>query len=220
MLILSALNLFGEQGISPITLRMINRAAGAKNNSAANYYFGDKDGLIEAILIFIQSWFEDARADSIQRLEKSNQNGRVSISDVLNVFAQPYLTLIQQEEWGGDAIAFIARIQFEHENHVGRNLHVKVSKSVVGRFRKLILQALPDLPPSIVTYRFGQSTRSFLQGLAELRVFSDMSRTRYHSMISEYFSMYLDYAVAAMEGPNSLPKPPSEYEILGVDPML
>jgi AcrR family transcriptional regulator len=41
--------LFAEHGISGVSLREINRAAGAKNAVAVQYHFGDREGIVRAI---------------------------------------------------------------------------------------------------------------------------------------------------------------------------
>src|SRR3546814_113664 len=45
----AAERLFGEDGVSLVSLRQIAIAANQVNNFAVQYHFGDKDGLIQAI---------------------------------------------------------------------------------------------------------------------------------------------------------------------------
>ena len=49
-LILAAERLFGNHGVDGVSLRQIVAEAGAANNSAVQYHFGSKDGLVQAIL--------------------------------------------------------------------------------------------------------------------------------------------------------------------------
>ena len=49
-LIRAAEKLFAERGVSGVSLREINREAGAKNAVAVQYHFGDRDGLLRAVL--------------------------------------------------------------------------------------------------------------------------------------------------------------------------
>jgi AcrR family transcriptional regulator len=46
----AAEQLFAEQGVEGPTLREIGAAAGQRNNSAVQYHFGDRDGLLAAVL--------------------------------------------------------------------------------------------------------------------------------------------------------------------------
>ena len=45
----AAERLFAERGIGGVSLREVGAAAGQRNNSAAQYHFGSKDGLVAAI---------------------------------------------------------------------------------------------------------------------------------------------------------------------------
>ena len=45
-LIDAAESLFAEHGIGGVSLREINRAAGARNAVAVQYHFGDREGII------------------------------------------------------------------------------------------------------------------------------------------------------------------------------
>lgn len=49
-LIGAAERLFAARGVDGVSLREINRAAGAKNTVAVQYHFGDRDGVVRAVL--------------------------------------------------------------------------------------------------------------------------------------------------------------------------
>jgi AcrR family transcriptional regulator len=49
-LIRAAERLFAQRGVGGVSLREINREAGAKNAVAVQYHFGDRDGLLRAVL--------------------------------------------------------------------------------------------------------------------------------------------------------------------------
>jgi AcrR family transcriptional regulator len=48
-IVLAAERLFARHGVDGVSLRQIGAAAGTSNNSAVQYHFGSKDGLVEAI---------------------------------------------------------------------------------------------------------------------------------------------------------------------------
>src|SRR5258705_6357797 len=74
-LILSALELFAENGIDAVSMRTINNAAGTKNASAVHYHFGNKLGIIEAIIGFIREELDTSRIDALTALESRVKNG-------------------------------------------------------------------------------------------------------------------------------------------------
>jgi AcrR family transcriptional regulator len=49
-IIRAAEQLFAERGLNGVSLREINRAAGQSNTGAVQYHFGDRDGLIRAVI--------------------------------------------------------------------------------------------------------------------------------------------------------------------------
>jgi len=61
-LIETAEALFGEQGVDAVSLRQIGAATGAGNTAVVLYHFGDKEGLIQAILDHRLPDFERRRA--------------------------------------------------------------------------------------------------------------------------------------------------------------
>ena len=102
-LILAAIRVFAEHGVDSVSLRMINREAGHKNNSALHYHFGSKMGLIEAMDDFIQQHFDEVREPQLAELECSVNEGKASIRDAMEVFVNPYVQIINGHEWGYDA---------------------------------------------------------------------------------------------------------------------
>jgi AcrR family transcriptional regulator len=49
-LVATAEQLFAERGIGGVSLREINAAAGQRNSTALQYHFGDREGLVRAVL--------------------------------------------------------------------------------------------------------------------------------------------------------------------------
>jgi AcrR family transcriptional regulator len=75
----AAERLFAERGIAGVSLREINRAAQQSNTGAVQYHFGDRDGLVRAIVDkhrrdteprrhALLDQYEDAGADDIRTL--------------------------------------------------------------------------------------------------------------------------------------------------------
>jgi TetR/AcrR family transcriptional regulator, regulator of cefoperazone and chloramphenicol sensitivity len=50
LLLDAAERLFGRHGIEGVSLREVGAAAGQRNNSAVQYHFGDKQGLVDALI--------------------------------------------------------------------------------------------------------------------------------------------------------------------------
>lgn len=70
-LLLEAEKVFGEQGIANASLREIAERAGHRNKSAAQYHFGNRDGLILAILRHRRPHIDRMRRRFFEKLGQS-----------------------------------------------------------------------------------------------------------------------------------------------------
>lgn len=68
-LITAAEQLFATRGIDAVSLREINREAGQRNATALQYHFGDRRGLVRAILAKHDSPIDKARHAMLDQLE-------------------------------------------------------------------------------------------------------------------------------------------------------
>ena len=82
-LILAAMRLMAERGLGSVSLRSVNVAAGAKNSSAAHYYFGSKLGLIEAIVETLAQDVATVRAPLIAKLRALRDRDGPAVRDYL-----------------------------------------------------------------------------------------------------------------------------------------
>ncbi|NJN50499.1 MAG: TetR/AcrR family transcriptional regulator [Gammaproteobacteria bacterium] len=113
-LILSALELFAENGIDAVSMRTINNAAGTRNASAVHYHFGNKLGIIEAIIQFIREELDTYRMDAVVNLERRAANGdNPSCREILWAVFTPYYRLYCHPEFGKSALKFLARLQID-----------------------------------------------------------------------------------------------------------
>lgn len=67
-LIREAERLFARRGVYQTPLREINAAAGQRNVSAVNYHFGDREGILEAILLKHGEPLDEERGEILARL--------------------------------------------------------------------------------------------------------------------------------------------------------
>lgn len=111
-LILAAERLFAERGIGGVSLREIGTAAGQRNNSAAQYHFDTKEGLVDAVYEFRMHPINDRRLALVQQIERDNRTGdlRALIEALVHPFAESlrpgsYYARFQAQVWadGGHA---------------------------------------------------------------------------------------------------------------------
>ena len=101
--------MFAMRGIHGVSLREIGLAAQQRNNGVTQYHFGDKAGLIKAIF--------QRRATTVnnRRLELLASNERSGHSDVRSLITCYVLPLAEQVAANTSYVAFLSRLQAEHQ---------------------------------------------------------------------------------------------------------
>lgn len=82
-LIASAEELFARQGIDNTSLREVARHAGARNVVATQYHFGDRQGVIDAILDKHRPGIELERHRMLDRYETQTESGLHGLAAIL-----------------------------------------------------------------------------------------------------------------------------------------
>lgn len=72
-MMLVAERLFAERGIGEVSLREIGAAAGQRNNGAAQYHFGSKQGLVEAIVEWRMTPLNARRLEILATLDRDGR---------------------------------------------------------------------------------------------------------------------------------------------------
>src|ERR1700760_345818 len=69
-LLLTAERLMAEQGLRAVGMKEISVAAGQRNNSAAQYHFGSRAGLVEAVFINRMTTVNEHRRSLLDALQQ------------------------------------------------------------------------------------------------------------------------------------------------------
>ena len=69
-LIAAAERLFAANGVDAVPVSDVAQAAGQRNNSAVQYHFGDKQGLLRAVVEKHQARIDEQRIELLERLEE------------------------------------------------------------------------------------------------------------------------------------------------------
>lgn len=117
-LILTAERLFATQGIESVSLREIARAAGQKNVAAMQYHFGDRHGLLSAILEYRMSRIEPARADLLANCDARGEGKNLRV--LISCLVQPFVEHVRSEGERSHYIEFLARLQVSYPDFLGQ----------------------------------------------------------------------------------------------------
>ena len=169
-LILAAERLFAEHGLSGVSLREINEAAGSRNASAVHYHFGSREGVVRAIVEHRVPAIGARRAVLLEELR--NEKRGADIRALLNCLIKPLVAELLPRPEGNYYLRFSERFRREIKHFPKAYTEDVVSGWV--QTKKSIRDALFFLPPTVIEYRtrFGDemavSTLASIEaGLAE-----------------------------------------------------
>lgn len=104
-LISAAEELFARQGIEGVSLREINRAAGAKNASALQYHFRDRDGLLRALMAKHR---RDVEARRHAMLDAYEADGRDDLRALAGALVRPMAAKLADPAGGPEYLQILA----------------------------------------------------------------------------------------------------------------
>lgn len=96
-IITAAEQLFAERGIDAVSLREINRAAGAKSAVAVQYHFDDRAGVLRAILDKHRTAVDTARHAVLDHLEAE---GSIGLRDMAAALVRPLAAKLSDPDGG------------------------------------------------------------------------------------------------------------------------
>lgn len=200
-LVLAAERLFAVHGVDGVSLRRISATTGQRNVAAAQYHFGDKQALIQAIYDFRLAHVDARRRALLEQVRAEGRTGDVrALVEVL------VLPLAEQAAVpGSHYLRFLNRMC----DHQGRAV---VPLSDIGPVNSavevghLILDALGPAPDARTAQRNELSGRLIIAGLADLehRIGAEESSTD----PDVYVAGLVDAVVAVVTAPASVPRPP------------
>lgn len=97
--------LFARNGLEAVSIRHITAAAPA-NVAAVNYHFGNRDGLIMAVVGRYLSDIDKARLARLETIRKEDSND--AVAEILRAFAEPLITHVFRTEQSRDLFRGLA----------------------------------------------------------------------------------------------------------------
>jgi AcrR family transcriptional regulator len=154
-----------EQGLGAMSLRAVQAASGQRNKSAAQYHFGSRDGLIEAVVAARMGPINERRLEMLDALDGHTQRDEqpATLRELVEV-----LTIPLAEHALDPAGSTWAR--FLVQGYADPELSTIVRRRFEGRpyqeVRRRIAAELTHLPPALRDRRTDQATGLVVAGLA------------------------------------------------------
>jgi AcrR family transcriptional regulator len=146
-LLVTAERLFSRHGIDGVSLRQISTEAGSSNNSAVQYHFGDKDGLLRAIFNHRLPELMYRRELLVARIDPDDLRARVEAE---------LLPLVELAETpGSHYVSFVA--QLRQAGAADLLLDQPHVAEALDRFTDDLRPLLPSIPEPARTMRIHQA---------------------------------------------------------------
>jgi AcrR family transcriptional regulator len=139
-LISAAEALFASRGIDGVSLREINRMAGAKNASALQYHFRDRDGLLDALMAKHR---RDVEARRHAMLDAYEAEGRDDLRALAGALVRPMAAKLADPDGGPEYLQIMADLM-NRPRAVIDPAAIEDPASSVYRWRHLVGALLED----------------------------------------------------------------------------
>ena len=164
VLLRTAERLFAEHGLEAVSTRMISRESGQKNHSALQYHFGNRDGLIEAILNYRLTPINQERLRRLNALQ--HRGDAVTVRKLVEVFVEPFAEELLKPV---DESCYVSLLAQLYAYQPGRDLFQKnrERKRALHEMTSLMIKALRPIPLPVVHLRLQLMGRQTMSAIAE-----------------------------------------------------
>jgi AcrR family transcriptional regulator len=196
----AAERLFAERGIDATTLAEINRAASQRNRSAVQYHFGNKEGVIHAILDKHTPAIELRRHAMLDEIEVDGEPDLRALAEALVL---PVAEKLDDPD-GGLAFLRLNAQLIGHPSFPLLSLHAQRINRGADRLNRLIVATLPDWPEALWTPRWLLLIGLLFHGMADYARLLEASGASDEAPPRDLFvNNLIDSVIAILEAPIS-----------------
>jgi AcrR family transcriptional regulator len=150
VLLRAAERLFADRGVDAVSLREINREAEQRNATSLQYHFGDKPGLIKAILAKHETAIDVSRNRLLDEMEAS---GKLELADFAAALVLPAAEKLADRDGGRAYLRIVAQLVNSYQPRVDPIERTATSVSMT-RWRKMVKPAMSPLAVAPLHSRF------------------------------------------------------------------
>ena len=206
-LLAAAEKLFLQHGLDEVSTRAIVREAGQKNQSALQYHFGGRDGVISAILVRRMQQVEARRKALLD--EALESSGKPSLRTLCAVLVRgPFLLCREQKDFR-EFLRQLGTKLLASDREMTFALDFGKLPSLQA-LRVLIRQHLAALPPELLALRAENTNHFVLQAISRRARVGGSFRGRRAEL---FFNNLVDQVAAMLVTPAS----PDTRELLELD---
>ncbi|AQA18997.1 hypothetical protein BST95_12840 [Halioglobus japonicus] len=146
----AAVSLYGSRSIDSVSLREIALAGGQKNPNALQYHFGDRDGLLQAIVDFHASGIGARRQAYFERAGSGEWPPAEAVSRCL---IMPIIEYVEANAAGLDFVNIVSQLATSNHGVYGLGSPAAVSFPRPAALAELFDAAFAGLPPEQIQQR-------------------------------------------------------------------
>ncbi|WP_016932785.1 TetR family transcriptional regulator [Rhodococcus sp. R1101] len=190
--------MFAERGLDGVSMRDVASAAGQKNNSAVQYHFGGRDGLILEVFRRRMAVVNAAREEFLATIddEGRGQDVRALVEAVL----VPLANYIAERGVGSYYAQFLVRVTPSLDFDAPDLAAISVSSREVSR---RLMDVLDHLPRRVAVARVDLMLNMGVSALAVFEQRCADDNPVAHASFAETVHHVIDMSVAALEAPCS-----------------
>lgn len=199
-ILLTAIRLFAAHGFHGVSLRAINDQAGAKNGSAVQYHFGNKFGLIQAVVAFIG---DEMLPESRLRLRQlANRVGAAapSVREVVEAAFGPPLAYSLRPGIGIAAAQILPLLVQDADPKI-RQLFQALMREIIDQADRLLQRVLPHKPANVLRLQLDFALVNAVHLVTDLHVLygADAAITD-RKLLVKVYDHFLDFIAAGLSG--------------------
>jgi AcrR family transcriptional regulator len=199
-MIVTAERLFAERGVGAVSLREIGAAAGQRNNSAAQYHFGSKQGLVDAVVEYRMAPINDRRLQLLADLDAEAR--AADLRALVEALVEPFA-----EQASTDPPTWYARFIEQAMADPDVGVFGSLSHPVMRGLREVVHRigdAIGGLPPLVRDHRLALAGSLVVHAVAEHERSAGRGRTRPQPMTTALLvSDLVDATVGILTAPVS-----------------
>lgn len=161
----AAQKLYAERGIDAVSLNQITTAAGQKNRNALQYHFGNRDGLIQAILDSHADRVAQLRQDYMDEIERENYTAPEAAARALVVPVDQYISESPEAVY---YVKILSQLAATDNSVTNPNASSKLNFRSVPRLAELMNEAMGHLSAEEARQRLFLVVSITFHGIADI----------------------------------------------------
>ncbi len=163
-LILAAERLIGDRGYRAVSLREIALAAGQRNNSAAQYHFGTKRGLVVAVLEYRMGPINEHRVAMLAEMDATGRSN--DLRSLVEALMIPWLDAVGNPEQPTHYARFLSHVAFIPDFSVQAQVDPAYTSGLIIVAERIV-QQMAHLPRRIAVQRAQMINRLMVSAMAD-----------------------------------------------------